>query len=140
MSIPLTPQLLRDAAIADIRLIAPEEIPAVLQAGAAAGLHCAHIELGRCRSKADFLALVADALAFPGWFGQNWDALADCLGDLEWLPAEGYVLVLDDPAELHHAAPEDYAVAVDILADAARKWRERDTPFWVFISREEEAT
>jgi len=38
---------------------------------------------------------LADELAFPAWFGRNFDALADCLGDLSWLPGVGHVLVWD---------------------------------------------
>ena len=34
------------------------------------------------------------ALGFPDWFGRNWDALHDCLGDLSWLKAPGYVLIM----------------------------------------------
>ncbi|NGP53290.1 barstar family protein [Thioalkalivibrio sp. XN8] len=135
-----SPAILRDPAAAGLVRIGPGEVEAVLAAGAAAGLCCARIELAGCRSKPEFLARVADALEFPWWFGQNWDALADCLGDLEWLPAEGYLLVLDDPADLRRAAPDDYAVAVEVFSEAARAWRERNTPCWVFISGEKEAT
>lgn len=134
------PEALRDAAANGIGHVGTNEAAALLAAGAAAGLCCVRIELGGCRSKAAFLARVAAALEFPWWFGQNWDALADCLGDLDWLPAEGYLLLLDDPSELRGAAPEDYAVAVEIFAEAAREWRERKIPFRVFISGQQGAT
>lgn len=140
MTAPASPADLRDAAANGVVRVAREEAEAVLAAGAAAGLRCIRIELAGCRSKAAFLARVAAALEFPWWFGQNWDALADCLGDLEWLPAAGYLLLLDDPSELRRAAPEDYAVAIEIFSDAARDWSERDTPFRVFISGDKEAT
>jgi hypothetical protein len=35
----------------------------------------------------------AAALAFPGWFGHSWEALADCLADLSWLRGRGHVLL-----------------------------------------------
>lgn len=140
MTTPASPESLRDAEAGGLVRIGLDEVAAVLAAGAEAGLCCARIELAGCRSKAEFLARVADALEFPWWFGQNWDALADCLGDLEWLPAEGYLLLLDDAADLQRAAPADYGVAVEVFAEAAREWRERGTPFWVFISGAREGT
>jgi hypothetical protein len=136
----VTPQLLQDAAAGAVVRITRADLATVLDAAAVAGLCCIRIDLAGCRDKPELLARIADALEFPWWFGQNWDALADCLGDLEWLPAEGYVLLLDDPDQLRRAAPQDYATAVEVFADAARGWRERNTPFWVFISGDEEAT
>ncbi|MEV4813089.1 barstar family protein [Micromonospora avicenniae] len=37
----------------------------------------------------------SDALLFPGYFGWNWDALSECLRDLNWLPAEAYLIVVE---------------------------------------------
>jgi RNAse (barnase) inhibitor barstar len=42
----------------------------------------------------------SDALLFPGYFGWNWDALSDCLRDLNWLPAEQYLVVVEHAARL----------------------------------------
>jgi hypothetical protein len=36
----------------------------------------------------------ATALQFPDYFGENWDAFDECITDLEWLPADGYVLLV----------------------------------------------
>lgn len=38
------------------------------------------------RSKQKLLAVLADKLRFPNYFGWNWDALEECLRDLSWLP------------------------------------------------------
>ena len=45
------------------------------------------VDLEHCTDKATLLARFAAALQFPDWFGHNWDALADCITDLSWLPA-----------------------------------------------------
>jgi hypothetical protein len=125
---------LGDAADAGLRDVSRHEVEALCDAARAARLHCAQLDLAGYRGKADLLAGFARELRFPTWFGHNWDALADCLDDLEWLHASGYLLVLENPVGLSNAAPKDFALALDILADAARRWRERGTPFWVFIT------
>ena len=66
------------------------------------------------------------ALGFPDWFGRNWDALEDCLTDLSWRPAEGYVLLLEgDPGS---------GMLVDVLEAAAAFWAGQGKPFFaVFV-------
>jgi RNAse (barnase) inhibitor barstar len=58
---------------------------------------------------------LARGLALPDYFGANWDALADCLTDLEWVPAKGYVLVLRGLAGIARQSPKDYAMLLDVL-------------------------
>jgi RNAse (barnase) inhibitor barstar len=36
--------------------------------------------------RAALFDVFAVACDFPDWFGRNWDAFADCLRDLSWLP------------------------------------------------------
>jgi len=72
---------------------------------------------------------VAAALDFPDWFGENWDALEDCLADLSWRDAAGHVLVFE------HATPGDeLGVLIDILRSSAQFWAGRGRSFFaVFI-------
>jgi hypothetical protein len=37
-------------------------------------------------SKQALLATLATKLSFPDYFGENWDALEECIADLSWLP------------------------------------------------------
>lgn len=98
------------------------------------GLLCIRVDLAGCRDKPALMRAFAAALAFPGDVGHNWDALADALGDLDWLPAEGYVLGLQNAQELRTADPADYATLISVLEGACEDWRERGTPFWAFIA------
>ncbi|NCS65498.1 MAG: barnase inhibitor [Hydrogenophilales bacterium CG03_land_8_20_14_0_80_62_28] len=82
--------------------------------------------------KSALLKTLAKALAFPDWFGRNWDALADCLTDLSW--HEGAVaLLIDDAAVPETEAPDDWGALLAILADAAHYWRSEGRPFAVFL-------
>jgi RNAse (barnase) inhibitor barstar len=92
------------------------------------------IDLADCGDKSSLLARIARALSFPDWFGHNWDALADCLDDLGWLPEGGLLLLLENTAELRAAAPGDYNVTLDILAEAAAAWRARGRLFEVAVA------
>jgi hypothetical protein len=62
----------------------------------------------------------AGVLAFPAWFGRNWDAFADCLNDLSWLPGRGHVLLWDQYDVLARHDPKAWRLAYQVLEDAAR--------------------
>jgi RNAse (barnase) inhibitor barstar len=98
------------------------------------GCACVRIDLAGCIDKKALLAEIAHALEFPEWFGNNWDALFDCLADLGWLPAKGHVLVLENAAELRAEAPEVFDTALAIFEDAAASWASRGAAFRVFVS------
>ena len=81
--------------------------------------------------KASFLRAMAAAFDFPDWFGNNWDALADCLNDLSWAPAPGYVLLFD-----HHdayASASEWPMVLDIFTATALRWARADVAFCVLL-------
>ena len=43
-------------------------------------------------SKAALLAVLAEQLRFPGYFGWNWDGFEECVRDLSWLPPGRVIL------------------------------------------------
>jgi hypothetical protein len=76
----------------------------------------------RGATKRVLLDEMARVLAFPTHFGRTWDALEDCLTDLEWLPAPGYRLVIPSADRLLPRRPADYATFVTLLEDVGRAW------------------
>lgn len=94
-------------------------------------LDLASVALGGAVDKEALLERLAAALAFPAWFGGNWDALEDCLTDLSWRAGEGQVLLLGG----HGGLPaDDLGVLVDVLRTAAEHWAGRGKPFFaVFV-------
>lgn len=91
------------------------------------------VNLAQVTDKDAFLEVVGQALSFPEWYGRNWDALADCLTDLSWMAADGYVIVLEHSDAFAQAAPADFAMALSIFQDAADTWREDGVPFWTLV-------
>lgn len=78
----------------------------------------------RYAEKDVLLKRIAAALDFPQWFGENWDALEDCLSDLSWRDAPGHVLILEGARN-----GDDLGVLIDILRSSAEYWAGRGKPF-----------
>lgn len=74
-------------------------------------------------TRAGFFEEIARVLRFPEYFGHNWDAVYDCLTDLNWLPAAGYVLVLDGFDQFATDEPEQWEIALKVLRDACAFWQ-----------------
>jgi RNAse (barnase) inhibitor barstar len=64
--------------------------------------------------KPGFMDAVSAAFELPGWFGRNWDALAESLGDV---PA-ATVIAWDGWTDLARAAPRECEVAIEVLAES----------------------
>jgi len=102
-------------------------------AAAAAGLMVIYAEIGHAHDKADFLVQLSKAMRFPEWFGGNWDALADCLKDLSWIQAKGWVLILEKSKHFCGGHGHEFREAMDIMAETAAYWRSQGKPFWTLI-------
>jgi RNAse (barnase) inhibitor barstar len=100
----------------------------------AAGLDIVSISLSDVADKNALLERFGAALAFPDWFGGNWDALEDCLGDLSWRANPAHLLVIEGFEPLQAAARDDFGVLLDLLADVADHWSAQGRAFFaVFV-------
>jgi len=82
-------------------------------------LHC--LDGTRIRDTAGLFDACADSLQFPAYFGNNWDALQDCLSDLSWLPDRGRVLLWDRYGVLAASDPQAWSIARDVFETAAQE-------------------
>lgn len=98
---------------------------------AKAGWRTFYVDGHQIYDKASFLKAFAEALQFPNYFGNNWDAFEECIRDLP--AARGYVLLYDQVSQFALKEPEEWEVALDILAATASFWNKTDSPLYVFL-------
>ena len=125
--------LLAEANHAGAYFVAESDTDAIAEAGVALGHEVVRVDLADCVDAPTLIARFARALHFPDWFGHNWDALADSLGDLSWMPASGYLLLLENASGWRAAAGEDAATLLEILNDAAAIWAAQGVAFWALL-------
>ena len=122
-------QRLSDASKSGVyRVLRTDEI---VDATRGSALQLSRIRLSGAADKQALMQRIADALEFPRWFGANWDALEDCLGDLSWSKAAGHVLLIEGAAGL---PADERGILLDILASAAAGWMERKRPFFAVFA------
>ncbi|CCQ91482.1 conserved hypothetical protein [Nitrospina gracilis 3/211] len=76
----------------------------------------------------ELLEFIAEAMKFPDYFGKNWSALIDCMSDMEWWPAKGYVLVLYGSGKIWREKPLMIGNFVECWLVCAGRWLERKEP------------
>ena len=83
---------------------------------------------------------LSESFNFPGYFGNNWDALDECLRDLEWLPSEdGWVLIMKGSKQLweNHTVMAGKFISSWLLS--AEEWSKEQKPFHlVFVINDTE--
>ena len=125
---------LRDATRSGVYRV--PRVDEILDALRGSALDVARVDLAAASDKEQLLEQLARALAFPQWFGRNWDALEDCLGDLAWRAGDGHVLLIEGFENLRARRPDDFGILLDVLASSAQYWHERGRPFFVaFVDR-----
>lgn len=100
-----------------------EDLWDALQALRGRGLETRILRATRMRNMGQVLAEFAAALQIPPYFGENLNALDECLNDLEWLPGGPLVLViLQAELVLDRGAAKDRDLLAGILAGATAAW------------------
>ncbi len=88
------------------------------------GFEVLTIEGDSIESKEELLDAIAEGFGFPDWFGRNWDALEECLRDLDAVN-DGYALVITDATALWAERPRVSGTLVEVWLDAAADGAER---------------
>lgn len=76
-----------------------------------------------------FFEEISQDFNFPDYFGFNWDALEECLKDLDWLKAEGYIYII---LNANYFWKNNFQTASQFLTlwlSIAEEWGKYDIPF-----------
>jgi len=77
-----------------------------------------------CKTLKDFLKKIGEAFKFPSYYGNNLNALNDCLNDLEWLNKPNYLLIIRNPKEFLIKEPADiYNHIIHLLEEVSTQWK-----------------
>ena len=109
------------------------ETRSIQSAAKKAGYTFFHIDGKSIERKEQFMNAVATALRLPKTFGLNWDALEECLSELEG-DGDGHMIFFDHIDGLLNAHPDQFETLVEILRDAVESWKEDGTPMVVLLS------
>lgn len=127
-------RLLSQPTRAGLYSISNTEAAACVRIAPTLQLRLIELDLTGCADKAALLQRIAKAYRFPEWFGHNWDALADALDDLSWLPAEGYLTVVQGIGALPSLISDSTTTLLEIFGETASDWTADGIPFWILIA------
>ena len=88
-----------------VRFAPVSALPALLEEITRDGLARAAIDGATIKDGPDLLAALGRALAFPAYYGQNWDAAEECLRDLAERYPQGCALFVDHARGLWQCQP-----------------------------------
>ncbi len=94
------------------------------EAGDLEGFEVLRIDGSTLEDKEELLDTIAEGFGFPDWFGQNWDALEECLRDLEAVN-DGYALLITDATAIWAEHPRLSGTLVEVWLDAASDGADR---------------
>jgi RNAse (barnase) inhibitor barstar len=124
--------VLEDPGQAGIYHLPPGGRPMLKAAAERSGLACFEVGLADFGGIEAVLAKIGQDLQFPEWYGQNYDALKDCLSDFSWADAPGYLLIIAGAERLRTEQPAAFETLNEVFAAAITDFQERHLPLWVF--------
>lgn len=126
-------RLLADYERAGVYHLTPGGMDALSDACAQADLHLIVADLGETPRMTDAMAILTKATGCPAHEAAHLDDLAEMLSDFSWLPANGYVILVEDADNLIASDPTGIQKLLEAFQTACHGWQEQEIPFWAFL-------
>ena len=126
-------RLLADHERAGVYHLTPGGMGALAEASALADLQLITVDLAETPRMADAMDILTKATACPAHEAAHLDDLAEMLSDFSWLPANGYVILVEDADNLIATDPTGVQKLLEAFQAANHAWQEQEIPFWAFI-------
>ncbi len=110
-----------------------QQAAALLELAAATRWRTVDLDSDEADGKDGFLQACSDAFALPEWFGMNWDALEECLIDLDLTGCAGVLVVWQGWADFAESDPDAMATALDVLAAVVDGWSDDGMPGCILV-------
>lgn len=116
-----------------IFVVSPDESKVILESFLSKAYKLFALDGETLNSKDDLLNKISQVMQFPDYFGNNWDALEECLNDLRWLPAAGYAIQFKHADDFVKCCRSDFETFLQIVETVARTWGISDKDFLLII-------
>lgn len=129
----MSDQLFSNGGTSGLYYLPPHRQSTVSTAAGKTGLRVLSADIISPATKDAVLSRLGTALAFPSWYGANFDALFDCLTDADWQPSKGHLILINGMAELRTSDPDSFATLIEVLQAAAESRQAANSPCWIAI-------
>lgn len=126
---------IKEGPLNEVKLLYSGQVDLLKAEAEKCGHHFIHILCAVGMTKQQILQRIASAFQFPRHFGDNFDALYDCLTDLEEDgDLHGFIVVLEHLPNTSESDKEISATLLDVFKEATDFWAGRKVLFRVFYS------
>ena len=77
----------------------------------------------QCQTIESFLKQIGRAFSFPNYYGENLDALNDCINDLSWISKNNYILIINNFESFIIENKKDRKDMIDFFSEVSEQWK-----------------
>lgn len=84
--------------------------------------YVASLDGEKCSTLNEFIIEIGKSFNFPDYYGENLDALDECINDLDWLKKSNYLLIINNSCSLLHKQPEEKENIFKFFKEVNTEW------------------